>query len=370
MQHNDSPFARLLEYCASIRFNEDCVSYLGVLFGVMYRVPSQSAFVAITNEGKTYCKLRSDISDKFSMKSHKFIDNTKTLKAFESMPCVKVFYVSSYEAIVFSDTYDYDNHTPFMVLVSADDKSSHSSSWTVYTSSVDAFYQQYGKCFIHKDESMPNEFGIATYADGELYTSYFELKQKYTVDIKRDYNDDLPYDKLVSILEDDSKASLVLMYGDPGTGKSSLLKHLMTVVDRDFIFLDSQLLASINPSKFISYLVENEGAVFILEDCEKILMSRDVSRTDVLGTILNVTDGVISDILGIKLVCTFNTDLSNIDRALLRKGRLSLKYEFKKLSKEKAARINPSISKDTTLADIYNNEENDFSKKNTTKIGF
>ena len=57
----------------------------------------------------------------------------------------------------------------------------------------------------------------------------------------------------------------------------------------------------------------------------------------------------------------------------LRKGRLSLKYEFKKLNKNKVKKIlnDDTINKDMTLADIYNiEEENDFSKKKTNKIGF
>ena len=43
-----------------------------------------------------------------------------------------------------------------------------------------------------------------------------------------------------------------------------------------------------------------------------------------------MTDGILSDDLGIKFICTFNDDMKNID-SLLRKGRLVSKYEFKNL---------------------------------------
>ena len=95
-----------------------------------------------------------------------------------------------------------------------------------------------------------------------------------------------------------------------------------------------------------------------------------MSGGGVMSTLLNVTDGVISDILGIKLICTFNTSLQKIDKALLRKGRLSLKYEFKKLPLEKCKQINPNADKDMVLADLYNDEENDYSKNAARKIGF
>ena len=87
--------------------------------------------------------------------------------------------------------------------------------------------------------------------------------------------------------------------------------------------------------------------------------------------LLNLTDGIIGDVLGIKLICTFNTSLNNIDKALIRKGRLSLKYEFKKLAKDKVSNIiGKTVDKEMTLADIYYADENDFSKKIQNKIGF
>ena len=109
-----------------------------------------------------------------------------------------------------------------------------------------------------------------------------------------------------------------------------------------------------------------------MEDCEKALTSRDKVYNPVMSTLLNLTDGIIADVLGIKLICTFNTNLNNIDKALLRKGRLSLKYEFKKLNAEKASKLlGRNITNEMSLADIYyDKEENDFSKKIERKIGF
>ena len=92
-----------------------------------------------------------------------------------------------------------------------------------------------------------------------------------------------------------------------------------------------------------------------------------------MSILLNLTDGIIGDVLNIKLICTFNTSLSNIDKALLRKGRLSLKYEFKKLAKEKCRKLlnDYTINEDMSLADLYNrDDENDYSKTNSKKIGF
>ena len=59
-------------------------------------------------------------------------------------------------------------------------------------------------------------------------------------------------------------------------------------------------------------------------------------RNSNLAMILNITDGILGESLGIQIIATFNTDVQNIDPALKRKGRLKSAYEFKALSPEKA----------------------------------
>ena len=84
---------------------------------------------------------------------------------------------------------------------------------------------------------------------------------------------------------------------------------------------------------------------------------------------------MLGDGLKLKFICTFNTNIQNIDPAVLRKGRLIGKYEFKKLSVEQTNQLCDSLNisrlnKESTLAEIYNSQENDFSKKQIRKIGF
>ena len=225
------------------------------------------------------------------------------------------------------------------------------------------------------DRQQKIEFGIAAIdATGNIYTSYYDYTYP-EIDINSNYNDDLPYDKMCSLIENDGKSELMLFYGDPGTGKTSLIKHFINKYpEKDFVFLDGSILVNTQQTNVMSYFLENQNTIFILEDCEKALMSRNNVVNPIMPILLNITDGIIGDVLGIKMICTFNTALSNIDKALLRKGRLSLKYEFKALNIDKAKKIAGDnanlILKDTNLADIYYiKSENDFSKKKST-IGF
>lgn len=245
---------------------------------------------------------------------------------------------------------------------------------TVYTDDIEGTMKIISPMFEKNEKNSKIEFGIAAVDCGNsLYTAWYDYKNK-EIDINKNYNDDIPYDRICQLISDEGNSELLLFYGEPGTGKSSFIKHLMCKYpDKEFVFIDGALLASSSQEKLMSYFLESSETIFILEDCEKILVDREKNYSPVMSLLLNITDGIIADVLGIKIICTFNTSLSNIDKALLRKGRLSLKYEFKKLAKEKVRKIlnDETINKDMTLADIYNvDEENDFSKKDTKKIGF
>ena len=79
--------------------------------------------------------------------------------------------------------------------------------------------------------------------------------------------------------------------------------------------------------------------------------------------LLNLTDGLLGESLGIQIIATFNTDVKNIDKALLRKGRLSQIYEFKPLSMDRVNRllnklgIMKTVNQPLPVTDIFNFEK-------------
>ena len=118
-----------------------------------------------------------------------------------------------------------------------------------------------------------------------------------------------------------------------------------------------------------------KDSILVLEDCENLLRSRDVSKNSSVSSILNLTDGIIGDVLNLKIIATLNT-IDKIDTALLRKGRMLCNVEFKPLTIEQAnttaKKLNKNINiiNDTCLCDIYNAESNGVEQKQTMKIGF
>lgn len=168
---------------------------------------------------------------------------------------------------------------------------------------------------------------------------------------------------------------IVLLHGKPGTGKTSYIRFLITSLKKQVIFLPPNMAVAITNPDFLSVLIENPNSIFVIEDAENIILDRNQNGSSAVSTLLNLSDGLLSDCLNIQIVCSFNTDISKIDAALLRKGRLIAKYEFKELEVEKAQELsnklgfNTKISKPTLLTDIYNQTEGDFQEKKN-RIGF
>jgi ATP-dependent 26S proteasome regulatory subunit len=127
---------------------------------------------------------------------------------------------------------------------------------------------------------------------------------------------------------------------------------------------------------FISFLLNNKNSILVIEDAEKVVASRENGGEDsVVSTILQLTDGLFSDFLNIKIICTFNTDIDRIDKALLRKGRMIARYHFLPLSAEKTAALakklgHDDVTESLTLAEIFQFEQTDFKDPAKKSIGF
>ncbi|MFA5618973.1 MAG: AAA family ATPase [Weeksellaceae bacterium] len=143
------------------------------------------------------------------------------------------------------------------------------------------------------------------------------------------------------------------------------------------IFLPPNLASAITNPELLSVLIDEPNSIFVIEDAENIIIDRETEGSSPVSALLNLSDGLLSDCLNIQIICSFNTDLSKVDSALLRKGRLIAQYEFKELETEKAQQLSDKlgfqtqISKPMTLTDIYNQEELNFENTKTRiPIGF
>jgi len=200
--------------------------------------------------------------------------------------------------------------------------------------------------------------------------------------IEDNYNGDFVeiHKTILRRLSKKNDKGLVLLHGQPGTGKTSYIRYLITSLKKDVIFLPLNMAAAITSPDLISILIDHPNSVFVIEDAENIIMDREYDGQSPVSALLNISDGLLADCLNVQVICSFNTDLSKIDKALTRKGRLIAQYEFKALAINKAQQLSDKLGFQTainhpmTLTEIYNQEEKDFEqsqqKKRRSPIGF
>src|SRR5262249_3109982 len=132
---------------------------------------------------------------------------------------------------------------------------------------------------------------------------------------------------------------IVLLHGLPGTGKTTYLRHLVGKLKKRVLFLSPAVARNLMDPEFLELLIDNPDTVVIIEDAENIIMDRRHSSSPAISNLLNISDGLLADFLNVQLICTFNSSLTMVDNALLRKGRLIARYEFGKLSVAKGQRL-------------------------------
>ncbi|MBI3165355.1 MAG: AAA family ATPase [Chloroflexi bacterium] len=222
------------------------------------------------------------------------------------------------------------------------------------------------------------QFKVLMQQDGMFGMEEVSTNDFKSIDIAELYNDDFfEADRAISAFMGKQESGIVLLHGEPGTGKTTYIKHLICkFLDREFIFIQNDFVGDLLKPNFVAFLLQNKNAVLIIEDAEKVVVPRDhSSESSVVSTILQLTDGLFSDFLNIKIICTFNTDIERIDKALLRKGRMIAKYSFSALSAEKTAALarklgHESVEGSLTLADIFGYDKLEFKNASKRKIGF
>jgi len=186
-----------------------------------------------------------------------------------------------------------------------------------------------------------------------------------------------------------SNESVLLITGPPGTGKTTLLRHLITKYKLSaHIIYDERLMERDSP--FQSFLFgdsdfpvptgEKElecmgGDVMIVEDADTVLTSRERDGNRLMSRFLNISDGLIK-IPNKKMVFTTNIlDFQHIDDALIRPGRCFgilhtryLNYAEAQAAAQAGGMLSPAKKADPSysLAELFNQGKT----TEVRKIGF
>lgn len=175
-----------------------------------------------------------------------------------------------------------------------------------------------------------------------------------------------------------SKSSVLILIGPPGTGKTTFIKEIirnsgtgaMVTYDTNLLFTDGF---------FASFMADEETDLLILEDADVVMKSRKEGNT-MMHKFLNASDGLVS-LPRKKIIFTTNLpSIKDVDDALIRKGRCFDVMPFRFLTKDEAGVVAKNFYKcekvltknEYSLAEIFNLDEvgGTEEKKKAPRVGF
>lgn len=140
----------------------------------------------------------------------------------------------------------------------------------------------------------------------------------------------------------------ILMYGEPGTGKTSLLKALASKYDYDLILIDMTTFDNIALDTLTHSLnIDDEKYIIALEDIDCVIADRENENVDkddkrVINKLLQFLDSNSSPNEVIFIATTNHVEL--LDEALLREGRFDLKVNIGGIKRDKVIEMCESFN--------------------------
>lgn len=319
-------------------------------------------------DGKTYKKSIIDyfIKEKeFTVISKMMLNHRAFIRSMERQN----FLVNEKKQIIIRtyDDYDNKNHLKFEILFSMD---YGDLSAQIELSDIDGYFEK------------PKSSGVSLIKvqHGSLDIEDFDLPIP-EIDLELNYGKKFVkiHEHIIDKLNKNNDKGIVLLHGEPGTGKTTYIKYLTSLIsDKKILFVPPSMADSLSDPSTIPFFMEHRNSILIIEDAEKVIADREINgSSSAVSNILNLTDGILGDCLNIQIIATFNMKREKIDNALLRKGRLIAEHKFEKLDLLETNKLLKTLNKEFTskqpmsLADIYNVEEELFkSEEEKNKIGF
>ncbi len=177
------------------------------------------------------------------------------------------------------------------------------------------------------------------------------------------------YDRGAKDLKDASpRGRLILFEGPPGTGKTYMIRGVITEVPAAYIIVNPKNFNDLMDPEFVfglqSLSSSHSTIVLVLEDADKLLQPRQKGASlEGLSSALNMGDGLLSGLMDLRLIVTTNAAVDTIDPALLRTGRLSARIHIGPLPTDQAnevlrkhapaAKDSDLFTEPTVLSDVY-----------------
>ena len=176
------------------------------------------------------------------------------------------------------------------------------------------------------------------------------------------------YDSFMS-----SSASILLLIGPPGTGKTTFIRGLLQHAEVSaMVTYDASILAK---DYLFAQFIEGDRNVMIIEDADNFLGARS-DGNDFMHKFLNVGDGLVTTKNKKMIFSTNLPSIRDIDSALIRPGRCFDILHFDNLDNEQALKLTKKLDieldgeKDKwSLAELFHKQV-DAPKSPRRKLGF
>jgi len=172
----------------------------------------------------------------------------------------------------------------------------------------------------------------------------------------------------------ESDASILLLIGPPGTGKTTFIRGLLQHTEQSAIVTyDANILSK---DYLFAQFIEGDRGILVIEDADNFLGARS-DGNDMMHKFLNVGDGLVTTKNKKMIFSTNLPSIRDIDPALIRPGRCFDIVNFSPLSEEQAQalakRINVKYDNKTegqySIADIFHKQVQ-APKSQKRKVGF
>jgi hypothetical protein len=188
------------------------------------------------------------------------------------------------------------------------------------------------------------------------------------------------YNHVTSCLKSkDPCGRFVLLHGEPGTGKTFLIRSLISEIEEvTTIIIPGSIVGQLTGPGLLPTLIgekENKKPIMlVVEDADSIIANRNENKDkSVLSDILNLTDGILGSAIDVRIIATTNANFLNVDNAVKRVGRLCTEIYVGPLTPPEANQVynrltgeSKIMKNDTILSEIYQDAKK-YKSHNVTK---
>lgn len=199
---------------------------------------------------------------------------------------------------------------------------------------------------------------------------------------------------------------MVLIDGPPGCGKSYLIRGMLKELNYGVcVLVPVSMLESLDKPTLIPLLMKykrksgmigrlvkppsddvfkdkkGKPIILIIEDADSVLVPRQADNMSEISSLLNYTDGIFGSLFDLRIIATTNAPHVDIEKALLRPGRLLKRIHIDYLKPTKAEEIYKNLTgqkktfeKEVSLATVYSmakgNEPDEAVNQKDNVVGF